>query len=154
MATAWYSDKFTYSAQTGLYTPTHRTTSQHGFVILKGTFTCPSALATNDTGVLFEMNNGDELVHYRHWYQDFGTTCTTSVTLGSTDLATNIALGTAVANTSATTLDTTYATDIGLMGKTNGLVTADRTQFKLTFTSVSTPTAGSTYNFVAIIVHA
>lgn len=155
MVATYYSSNFTYSAQTGVYTPTHQNTKERGFALIKGTFTCPGALASGDLGILCEASAGDEIWLWTNWYDDFGTTCTTSMTVGSTDLTTGIALGTAVANTAQVTMgSSTLATYVGFLGITSGLITADRTQIKLTFATVSTPTAGAVYHYVIGLVRA
>jgi hypothetical protein len=111
-------------------------------VTVAGTFTCPAALATNDIANLFPVPPGAKVLRYLHYYEDFGTTCTTTVQMGDTDMKASIALGTAVAVGSIAELS---AAEVAAAWAANA--TAEK-NLNLIFTSVSTPTAGSVYNFV------
>lgn len=112
---------------------------------VEGTFTCPGSLATNDTADLFPVPPGAKVTRYLHYYDDFGTTCTTTVQNGTTDMKASIALGTAVAIGSIAELT---AAEVAAGWAANA--TAEK-NINLDFTSVSTPTAGSVYTFVAVV---
>lgn len=112
-------------------------------VSVVGTFTCPAALATNDIANLFPIPAGAKVLRHAHFYEDFGTTCTTTVQCDSTDMKASIALGTAV--TVANIADLTAA-EYAAAHAVN--LTAEK-NINLIFTSVSAPTAGKVYNFFA-----
>jgi hypothetical protein len=111
-------------------------------VTVAGTFTCPAALATNDIANLFPIPTGAKVLRYLHYYEDFGTTCTTTVQVGDTDMKASIALGTAVAIGSIAELS---AAEVAAGWASNA--SADK-NVNLIFTSVTTPTAGAVYNFI------
>lgn len=144
-----YADTYGYEQATGGYVPKHPVPVAKGQeVVIAGTLTCTAALASGDFGYLADIPQYAELSYYLHWYSDWGTTCTTEITYCGTDIMASIALGTAVANTAAVGLSATLATVTGKMGTTYALATSSTSNIvKLTFTTVSTPTAGATYRF-------
>lgn len=111
-------------------------------VTVEGTFTCPAALATSDLANLFPIPAGAKIDSFDHYYEDFGTTCTTTVECDTTDMKASIALGTAVTVGSIASLS---KAECAAAWAANA--SADK-NVRLAFTSVSTPTAGAVYTFV------
>lgn len=112
-------------------------------VSIEGTFTCPAALATSDLGILFPLPKLAQLQRFAYYNTDFGTTCTTTIEVSTTDLLASIALGTAV--TLANIVDLTAAQySLGWAA-----VASAGADCRLAFTSVSTPTAGAVFTFIA-----
>lgn len=111
-------------------------------VTVEGTFTCPAALATNDLANLFPIPEGAKIDSFDHYYEDFGTTCTTTVEVDTTDMKASIALGTAVTIGSIASLT---KAEVAAGWAANASAEKD---VRLNFTSVSTPTAGAVYTFV------
>lgn len=126
--------------QRGNYLARHQQGQKKGDVYsVTGTFTATGALATNDVGILCDVPAGHVLLGFAYKNDDFGNTCTTSFSVGSTDIKTAVALGTASTGTALTAAECAA----GMAGNTSA------TQLKATFTTVTTPTAGAVLTFTA-----
>lgn len=112
-------------------------------VAIYGTITIDGSLASGDIGYLFPIPAGAKLTKFIPYYGDHGTTVTTDIRCGTTDLKGDLALGTAVALASATAL--TFA-EYSLAWAVNASAAST---INLEYETVSAPTSGAVCTFLA-----
>lgn len=137
-----------------LYTEAAADNGQYGYngpfgtksgetVSLYGTITIDGSLASGDIGYLFPIPVGAKLTKFILYYTDHGTTCTTDVRCGTTDLKGDLTLQTAVALASAVAL--TFA-EYSLAWAVNA---TSASTINLEYETVGTPTSGAVTTFLA-----
>ena len=112
-------------------------------VTVIGSHTITGSLVTSDLANLFPLPAGAKLIRYSHWYEDHGAPVTATIQAGTTDMKASIALGTAVTEANQTSLSDAE------LGAGNAAATSAEKIINIDFTSVTTPTSGAKYYFVA-----
>lgn len=111
-------------------------------VSIAGTITIDGSVASADVGYLFPIPAGAKLTRFNYYNTDHGTTCTTDLRCGTTDLLGDVALGNAVALASA--VDLTFA-QYSLAWAVNASAAST---INIEYETVSAPTSGAVFYFL------